>query len=162
MQILRKIISAFLICCSLASCSLHNNTTSDNDENQVENQEHEIIFLTYTIYKSEVSPIINLNSKIKTVGKLKEPAVKQPFKLGDFACIELNALKQPLDSLAIKNPLNQQVEYVNEDGRLEKRTMSLDSAHFTVRLQLNPQTQYIAIHPITSLKTNKSLSLIKL
>ena len=122
----------------------------------------EIIFLNYSIKKSSTgSPEIRFTNKIIANGSLKASFQENSTdKAGDLKCIELDAGSQPIKSIIIPNPLQKTVEYVSESGQLGMKEVELDSAEFSVRLQLDPKTESIAIEQIGDLNGDSTNFLI--
>jgi hypothetical protein len=119
------------------------NTTDDNAP--------QIIFLTYSIRKDREQGgyAIELINKITTQGKIKTNADELTVpKAGDLRCVALDESQQPLSTLIIPDPLNETVEYATENGNLAKKEIALDSAQFSVRMQLSAITKFIAIERI--------------
>lgn len=108
----------------------------------------QIIFLNYSIKlnKSNGEYEILLIYKFITKGKLKmnssEPEIS---KQGDLKCISLNNHLEPVDSIIISDPLNITVESMDENNAFFKKEIALDSAQFFIRMQLNKETDAIAI-----------------
>jgi hypothetical protein len=46
----------------------------------------------------------------------------------------------------IPNPLDRSVEFVNDAGQLEHKTIHLDSAQFSIRLQIEPGASSILLN----------------
>lgn len=112
----------------------------------------QIIFLNYSIKRNAAgSPEIRFLNKIVTDGKLKRNIPEnEPLENGDLKCIELDDNAQPIKSINISNPLNIIVEYVDESGALSKKRIELDSAQFSVRMQLDANAEAIAIEQINA------------
>ena len=107
-----------------------------------------IIFLNYIISKNSDELIeVKFIDKIIVEGKLKAPSPTNfdPEK-GALRLIQMDSKHQPLDSISIENPLSKTVEFINESGQFEKRTIDLESAEFSVRMQLNSKTTFIVIY----------------
>ena len=110
----------------------------------------QIIFLNYSIKRNAAgSPEIRFINKIVADGKLKKNSPEnQSLENGDLICIELDDNSQPIKRINISNPLSRIVEYVDESGALAKKTIELDSAQFSVRMQLDANAEAIAIEQI--------------
>lgn len=146
----------FFIVLLICSCG-----TSKDGVNQVGQpmETTKIGFFNYLISKTSAELVeikfidkIIVDGKLKTDGSLNNSLQKNTLKL-----FQIDNDSQALDSMYIENPLSKTVEYVNDDGQYEKRTINLDHAEFSVRLQLNSNTTGIAIYGFD----NSSKPLIK-
>lgn len=115
-------------------------------------EEPQIIFLNYSIKRNAAgSPEIRFINKIVADGKLKKNSPEnQSLENGDLICVELDDNSQPIKRINIPNPLSRVVEYVDESGELAKKTIELDSAQFSVRMQLDANAEAIAIEQINA------------
>jgi len=77
--------------------------------------------------------------------------VKNP---GDFMCIQLDQQSIPIDSLHLKNPLINNVEYVDADGNLGRKIIELDSAELSFRMQLHSRTTSLSFVIIDNPRIN--------
>jgi len=104
--------------------------------------------LNYSIKqnKSDGAPEIRLINKKIVEGKLKinnnEPEMPKP---GDLKCILLDNRLNPVDSILVPDPLNVTVESVDENNAFFRKEIALDSAQFSIRVQLIKKTDAIAI-----------------
>lgn len=151
------ILSFFLLgslSCIGTHSSVSNNTSSDSAT-----KTPQIIFLNYSIKldKSKGDYEIRLINKIITEGKLKisnsEPEIPKP---GDLLCIALNNNLEPIDSIVIADPLNISVESTDENNAFFRKEITLDSAQFSIRMQLNKKTDAIAIKKNTNSENQNS------
>ena len=55
----------------------------------------------------------------------------------------------PLLGWICQNPLKKIIEYINDLGNFEKKIFDLDSAQFSIRLQLQSNVKYIKISELT-------------
>lgn len=149
-----KIIAFFklyplLFCVVIAvSCGTNKEVAPSKKTSEVKDIP-KIVFLNYSIKKNKNGDktVALLNSK-KVEGKLKHQKKildKNP-NLGDLVCVQLDGASATLSQQLIKNPLQKRVEYVDESKHFKVAEMELDSAEFSVRLQLYPETQYIVIN----------------
>jgi hypothetical protein len=117
----------------------------------------DIIFINYSVKadKTKMVPEIRLINKIITKGRLKKniPEAEIP-KSGDIFCFALNTNMEPVDSIIIPDPLNATIESVDGDNKLFKKEIALDSAEFTVRMQLNREIYAVGLK--TREKSKKS------
>jgi len=122
-----------------------------------------IIFLNYSIKKdkSKGEFEILLIDKYITEGKLKinssEPEMSKP---GDLKCVSLNNHMEPVDSIIVSDPLNITVESIDENNRLFKKEIARDSAQFSIRMQIDNNTDAIAIKRRTNSENYNSYLLI--
>ena len=115
----------------------------------------QIIFLNYVIYKTtEIDNKIRLINKIIVGGKLKQ-TMEVENKANDLKCIQLNSDLEHLSIHFAKNPLYQELEYVDEFGQLGRKLVELDSAQINIRMQLDPRTEMVVIQ---GLNNNKLIS----
>jgi hypothetical protein len=143
-SILPFVVTLFVIT-SLSTCKVSQNNTPVVEELVVNSPQ--IIFLNYTIYKNAGQKnTIQFENKIITPGKLKaKPFQELVSKTGDLKCIQLDKNAITIDSLFISNPLTRTVEYVDDLGQFAKKEIEQDSAQFTIRMQLAPNTIKIII-----------------
>lgn len=89
---------------------------------------------------------MELVSKIITEGQLKEDfeSLENPKK-GDIALVQLDPKGQAFDTIYIANPLIKNIEYVGEEGQLGKKTVNLESAQLSLRIQISPYAKEIYI-----------------
>lgn len=138
----------FLLCACFTSC-VGSKKTSEETVGGVEQKEGQaqIIFLNYSIKKNTGNdPHIEFISKIVAEGNLKPGIIRQAEpREGDLNCLTLDENKRPLSSILVPDPLKRRVEYQQEDGSLTTRELSLDSAVFSVRMQMENASRYVAV-----------------
>lgn len=121
-----------------------------------ESQKHElpkIAFLNYQIRKNYESVTINLLQKNIVEGIVKEKGkIQDPVFDGDLKVTQLNRQMISISDFYVKNPLHYFAEYADETGKLSGEEVHLDSADFLVRLQLKPDTKYLAISQYNKIK----------
>ena len=107
-----------------------------------------IIFLNYSISKNpDDLLVIKFVDQIIADGMLKvNSSAAFNLRNEDFKLIQMDQNQRSLDSVFIENPLTKTVEFLNEAGQFEKRTINLDSAKFSIRMQLNTKTKTIKIY----------------
>lgn len=154
----------------LASCKADSNTASTggqgsfNGKNETsdeappplqtvaEPEAPRIVFLNYTISRtSGGSPEVRFINKVMTSGRVKKD-VSHAHEVvsGDLKVTELDGSLQPVKSIVIPNPLSRTVEYQDNSGELTKKTLELDSAQFSVRMQLDAKTEAIAVEQVNA------------
>ena len=124
-----------------------------------------IIFLNYKASKNDLGEIkIALVNKIIVKGKIKDKSIKIDENIiGNLECIQADNRLKSIKTMYVKNPLNKTVEYVNDNGELEKKQIKLDSAQFSIRMQLDPKARFILIRGIgQAYKKNLLLSKIEI
>ena len=123
--------------------------------------EPKIIFLNYNIKKvSDESRIVQFVNKKEVNGKLKKTNNTEEGVIGDLICTQLDKNSNTLQHFVIKNPLVKNIEYVNDYQSFKIKQINLDSAQFSVRLQLKSNTKYISISDFNNTK-NHANPLIK-
>jgi hypothetical protein len=145
---LLRIFTFILILLGLISCKVARQGNKTNPSGDIGLTKPQIIFINYSIKhnKSGGTPEIHLINKIITEGKLKNSlSVPDLPKPGDLSCITLNTRMEPVDSLIISDPLNVTVESVDENNLLFKKEISLDSAQFSIRMQLNERVYAVGM-----------------
>lgn len=63
----------------------------------------------------------------------------------DWLCIQFDGNNKALDQKVIPNPLHPTVEFVNDAGELQTKTIAIDSIEFSVRMQLKPGTRNVVL-----------------
>ncbi len=147
-----------LLLISLCSCD---SVPKVSNKKKTSISEPKILFLNYKIYKTSTDAVrIKLLHKIIAKGILKTSFYERNNpKKGDIKCTQINGKSRSVDSLFISNPLIKIIEYVNDSGQFEKKTITLDSAEFSIRMPLNPTTKFITT---SSFYLNQLLSKDKL
>jgi hypothetical protein len=136
--------------------------TTETPGNQVLTVPH-IIFINYFVRtgKSKAVPEIRLVNKIITEGRLKKNITGSEIpKPGDLLCFALNNNLEPVDSVIIPDPLNITIESVDEKNALFRKEMALDSAQFTLRMQLDEKTRSIGIRTRSNSENRNNYLLI--
>ncbi len=114
-----------------------------------------IAFVTYKFNKDEKgNATISLINVLMAEGKLKHQADEKVYVSGDYELIQLDSQEKQLAFKKIGNPLNETIEYVNEDGEFGKKEVEFLSKEVSIRLQLHPQTKYILVQEIGNESTN--------
>ncbi|MEP5339306.1 MAG: hypothetical protein ABJL44_08440 [Algibacter sp.] len=125
-----------------------------------------LIFLNYTISKGiDGLKTVDFISKTIVDGKARNSSNKyiKTGQVGDLKCTQLDNKSQILRSVFIKNPLNKIIEFVNDSLQLESKSLKLNKAPLSLRLQLHAETKQIRIaEVIDSLYNTKPLSITKL
>lgn len=140
---------------SIISCASKKQVTAENilvKEETKSIPKSEIIFLNYVLVKNaQDEKSITLINQIKTEGKLKgKPENIVNTNPGDLEYILLDKDFNTIEKYALKNPLIKTVEFVNDFGNFEKRTLDLDRVEFTIRIQLPPEAKHMKIIELTN------------
>ncbi|PQV48276.1 hypothetical protein CLV33_105126 [Jejuia pallidilutea] len=149
-----KIIDFFkllAVCCCTVVCisCIANQDISASEKKSEIRYKPKIVFVSYSIKKNENGnkTVAFLDSK-KVDGTLKnqKKILDKKGNLGDLVCAQLDASSSIVSQQLVENPLKKTIEYVDETKNFKVVQIALDSAKFTVRLQLYPETKYIAIN----------------
>lgn len=122
-----------------------------------------MLFLTYEITRNRAdsSWSAQLVNRVVASGSLKkDPGTLMQAAAGDLELQVLDRNQQIMASYYIPNPLDRRVEYVNDAGGLEQKTVSLDKAQFSFRLQMDPGARTTVLNLITGMNT-EAITLIK-
>jgi hypothetical protein len=117
----------------------------------------QIIFLNYSLERDSLEVYnIELINKIVASGTVK-PTIhhNSTGKPGDFRCLILDANRQPISDIIVPDPLTKRIEYQQENGSLSSRQIQLDRAEFSVRMQLDSASRFIAIERINPSGTSQ-------
>jgi hypothetical protein len=146
----------FLLAGPLSCMATKHGSKTETSESQILTNP-QIIYLNYSVIsdKSKGVTAIRLINKTITEGRLKKNLNRIEIpKPGDMFCFALNSNMEPVDSLIIPDPLNITVESVDEKNALFRKEMALDSAQFTIRMQLDEKIWAVGIR--TRLNPEKS------
>ncbi len=143
----------FFLFLSCASQQVVTNSTEIQEKSK-------LLFLNYNIVKIDsTSKNITLISQKTTEGKLKNTSKAEiKTSIGDLECISLDKDFNEIEKKYIKNPLVKIVEFVNDLGNFEKKILDLDSAQFSLRLQLPPKAKHIVISELTQNGNKKHIT----
>lgn len=135
----------------LVSCSPARHThNSEQDGNNV-GDHPKILFLDYQITRdsTRTNYTAQLINMIITEGSIKDVMQKsfQPEN-NDLKLLVLDKNHQAMIHHHIPNPLDKSVEYVNDAGQFERKMIHLDSAQFSVRLQIESDAESILLNRI--------------
>ena len=134
----------------ITSCTGTKKTTDVTTYEEQTEYAPQIIFLNYSLERDSLEGYkIELINKIVSNGTVK-PTIHHHSngKSGDLRCLTLDANKQPISNIFIPDPLNKRIEYLKEDNSLASRRIKLDHAEFSVRMQLDSASHFIAIDRI--------------
>ena len=132
------------------SCTGSKKTTDETKYEAQKEYTPQIIFLNYSFERDSLEGYkIELINKIVSNGTVK-PTIHHHStgKSGDLKCLTLDANKQPISDIIIPDPLTKRIEYLKEDNSLASRQIKLDHAEFSVRMQLDTASNFVAIERI--------------
>ena len=141
------------------SCKVSKSPVVTNYSSE-ENSNPNIIFLSCSLEYDSIqqSYTMELISKQVIDGKLKNTVVRsEEQEKGDFKYRILDQNSQLISQKYMPCPLDKNIEYVNEQGYLQRKDVRLNSAEVFLRLQLTPDMYYISFD-----KQDKQLLLINL
>jgi len=136
----------FILLC--VSCGINQTTPASKTIPEVK-RTPQIVFLNYNIKKNKNgnTTVTFVNSKkVKGTLKNQKKILDKKGESEDLICEQFDVTSTLLSQHIIKNPLLKTVEYVDDTKNFRVVQMALDSSQFTVRLQLYPETKYVAIH----------------
>lgn len=137
-----------MVMVSAWSCKVPERTTATSDTEKGAVETPRIIFLNYAISEniSDREYTVTLINKIISNGKMKENAnLPVVPKMDDLEYIVSDNNEKELLRSFIANPLDKTLEFVDDDGHLAKKDIRLDSALFSLRIQLDPDARFISI-----------------
>ena len=121
-----------------------------------------ILFLNYQISRDSTKTNYNaqlINMIIKE-GNIKEDQQHNgQAEIDDLELLVLDRNQQTITQNLIPNPLDKSVEYVNDAGQFERKMIHLDSAQFSIRLQIDPGASSILLNRYTGNKNEGTLLL---
>ena len=133
----------------LLSMSCKSVIVDDNKESEIVIvDEPKIAFITYKISKGQEGNSIELIEVIMAKGKLKVQENSQIKTVGDYQLIQLDKNGNQIDLTTVKNPLNQTIEYVNDNGEFAKKDLTFQSKETSIRVQIKPNASSIIIQEI--------------
>ncbi len=133
----------FCIGSILISCRATKNASSPTSDDTHEKTSPRILFLNYEISRDTTNSVITarLINIIEADGTMKNNKILAfQAEVGDLELQVLDKNQQVLNTLYISNPLDKVVEFVNDRGELQKNMISLGTAEFSVRFQLEAGT----------------------
>lgn len=123
---------------------------SDPDKNNAE-ESPAIMFLDYQVSRDSTKTIYNaqLINMILVEGTIKDSqSNRTQAEKDDLELLVLDNKQQTISQRLIPNPLDRSVEYVNDAGQFERRMIHLDSAQFSIRLQIESSAGSIVLKRI--------------
>ena len=106
-----------------------------------------IAFLNYHIsMNNNKTAEVRLIQKSIVGGTIKEKGILEGIVAdGDLKVSQLNSRLIPVAEVQVKNPLQYYAEFADDTGKLSGQEVNVSRADFLVRMQLQPDTKYIAI-----------------
>lgn len=146
---LTALIILFMV--SAMSCNPPKNTHhSDPNKNNSE-ESPAILFLDYQVSRDSTKSVYNaqLINMILINGTIKDSPINTTrAEKDDLELLVLDNKQQTISQRHIPNPLDRSVEYVNDAGQFERKMIHLDSAQFSVRLQIESNASSIVLKRI--------------
>jgi hypothetical protein len=146
----------------MVSCNPSKNTYSSDPQGSKARETSRILFLNYQI--SRDSTKTNYSAQlINTI--LKDGTIKvdqqhnDQAEINDLELLVLDRNQQIISHRYIPNPLDKSVEYVNNAGQFERKMIHLDSAQFSIRLQIEPGASSILLNRFIGNETEAKLLL---
>jgi hypothetical protein len=159
----RVIALLCLLVVSMPSCNAPKNSYNSDSKESMAGETSKILFLDYQTTRDSISKTYDaqLISMI-----IKEGTIKNDQKdIGiaekdDLEILVLDRNQQIMIHHHIPNPLDRSVEYVNNAGQFERKMIHLDSAQFSIRLQIEPGASSILLNRYTG-SNNEGTLLLK-
>ena len=146
----------------LISCSVSKNTGSPDSNASNPEDSPRILFLNYEITRDSVNSTYTaqLINTVVAKGSLKiDRTIPNQPMTGDLELQVLDAAQQIITTIYISNPLDKSVEFVNDTGELQHKMISLNTAQFSVRLQVEPGASSAILKRITVLNSENTILL---
>lgn len=146
---LEALIILFVV--SALSCNppRHAHQSDPNKNNSEESPA--ILFLDYQVSRDSTKTIYNaqLINMILVKGTIKDSqSNRTQAEKDDLEILVLDNKQQTISQRLIPNPLDRSVEYVNDASQFERKMIHLDSAQFSVRLQIESSAASIVLKRI--------------
>lgn len=110
---------------------------------------HQILFLDFTLSKPdpENAEQVTLDNAILGNGELKNmgESVRTPYQIKLLRHFKNN---KPAEEEYFEHPLYRQLEVASQDGSMERRATTFQSAPFSLRLQYSPELDKIELYSI--------------
>jgi hypothetical protein len=138
---------AFFAIFNLLSCKVSENLSKTSGRSGQSKSIPRIIFLNYSLAYDSLQQeyILRLLNKIITEGKLKNTIDSKNPVAGDLAYSVLDKDMQILYGNYVASPLERTVEYTDNNGRMGKKDIRLDSTQFSLRIPLDPAARFISM-----------------
>ncbi len=146
----------------MVSCNPSKNTYSSDPQGSKARETSRILFLNYQLIRDSTNSIYDaqLISMIIRDGTIKDARHKTgQARKDDLELLVLDRNQQIINHRYIPNPLDKSVEYVNNAGQFERKMIHLDSAQFSIRLQIEPGASSILLNRFIGNETEAKLLL---
>jgi hypothetical protein len=156
----RLVALLFLLVAFIMSCNPAKHTYS-SDPVEIK-ATPKILFLNYQISRDSTktnysAQLINMIPKDGTI-KVDQQHNGQA-EIDDLELLVLDRNQKIISHRYIPNPLDKSVEYVNDAGQFERKMIHLDSAQFSIRLQIEPSASSILLNRFIGNETEAKLLL---
>lgn len=146
----------------MVSCNPSKNTYSSDPQGSKARETSRILFLNYQISRDSTktnysAQLINTILKDGTI-KVDQQHAGQT-EIDDLELLVLDKNEHTIIHHHIPNPLDRSVEYVNDAGQFEHLMIHLDSAQFSIRLQIEPGASSILLNRFIGNETEAKLLL---
>jgi len=146
----------------LVSCNPPKNAYSSDIQESNAKETSKILFLDYQLKRDSATAtydaqLINMIIKEGSIKEYQQHAGQA--EIDDLELLVLDRNQQIISHRHIPNPLDKSVEYVNDARQLEQKMIHLDSAQFSVRLQIEPGASSILLNRIKGDNNEETLLL---
>ena len=145
---------------SFLNCGVSKNSVV-NDQEIILDEHPKILFINFQANKKQDGTIaLKLLNKIVTEGKAKEKPRYNRLKNDDWECLQLDSDEKILQHIFLENPFFKHVEYLNEQGEFEIKTLEFDSVQIPIRLQLHKDSKFVTLRTSEKDKKDKPIEII--
>lgn len=133
---------------SVLSCNPPKNTHLSDPNKNTSEESPSILFLDYQVTRDSTKSFYNAQLINMTLvkGIIKDSPINiTRAEKNDLELLVLDNKLQTVSQRHIPNPLDRSVEYVNDAGQFERKMIHLDSAQFSVRLQIESRASSIVL-----------------
>ena len=142
---MKKIIPFFLIVFFLTG-ALAKVFAQNPDSKMTDEKNPHLVLVSLKISKVRKQYRVKKESSLLARGVYKRnDGCQQPDLKNDFFCILLNAKKEILDTILIKNPLNTRIEYPNENGEIGSTVLEKEEDFVLIRFNYEEQMNTLII-----------------
>ena len=146
----------------MVSCNPPKNAYSSDIQESNAKETSKILFLDYQLKRDSATAtydaqLINMIIKEGSIKEYQQHAGQA--EIDDLELLVLDRNQQIISHRHIPNPLDKSVEYVNDARQLEQKMIHLDSAQFSVRLQIEPGASSILLNRIKGDNNEETLLL---
>lgn len=158
-----KFWTFFAVIFLISACTT-SNLVSEGSPNGKLSKEHSIVFYSLKIFRDDVNGIQGKLDEVRIVpGSLKNHGDDEGIaRAGDLFCNILDSKNNIRRTFYLKNPLQPDLEYVNEDYKLETKFVDLKEANVFIRTCYDSDFSKLEILEADSLKKLNHLFTINL